>query len=554
MIAVYKRLSIADGDLGKDGKDESNSIENQGMLIQEYLLSRDDLKSLPYREYTDDGFTGLNFDRPGFKKMMLDIKCGEIDTVVVKDLSRFGRDYVAVGEYLEKIFPVLGVRFIAINNTYDSVNYKGTAMGLDIAVANLVNTLYSRDVGKKLKSANRVKWKQGRCTGGYALFGYVFDPDRPNTYKLDPDAAKIVRRVYDLALLGFSTGQIAEQLNDEKLPIPSEYARIKKYKGKMNQRVLTPEKIWDSGKVWRVLNFYEYTGAMVRHKCEIIVSGSYVQRVVPKSQRIVVEGCHEAIVTKEEWEKAHQVIRTERGRGPRKPGKMPLRKKLRCGHCRRTLSVNLKEANPKCYCRSAMTQPKHSGCSANFYSLGDIESVVYLAIKKQIELLLKINGRFLDKEKEIKDLKKELDKDRSRIDMDIQRLKTDKIRFYEEYVDGKMTIEEYKIRKIETDNKIRELTEKLEKDGRRVEGEEKELKQARPAELKALLSESEKLMGATTLTDTMVAVFIENVYIHENKNVEIVFRFTDLISEAARRYGYKPEMDGFELKHQKDKA
>ncbi len=553
MIAVYKRLSMADGDLGKDGKDESNSIENQGILILDYISTRDDLKDQPYAEYTDDGYTGTNFDRPGFKKMMTAVKCGDVDTIIVKDLSRFGRDYVTVGEYLEQIFPVLGVRFIAINNTYDSINYKGTTMGLDIAVSNLVNTLYSRDVGKKLKSANEVKWKKGYSTGGFALFGYVFDPDRPNRYKIDPEAAKIVRRVFDLALLGLATGQIAEQLNNEKLPIPSTYAKMKKIRGKMNQRVLTPDKIWDSGKVWRVLNYYEYTGAMVRHKFETVVSGSSFQRVVPKNKRIVVDGCHEAIVTKEEWEKAHNVIREVKGRALGHPRKLPLRKKLRCGHCRRALQV-LHSDPTKCYCRASMDQPKHSGCSADIYSLGDIETVVYLAIRKQIDILLKIKDKFAEREKNINDLKKQLENDQYRLEGDINRLKTDKIRYYEEYVDGKMSVEEYKIRKIETDRKISELQKIIEDGDKNLKAEEKEISKDRPAELKALLSESEKLLGERQLTATMAAVFIENVYIHEDKHVEIVFRFSDIIEEAARKCGYEPKMDGFVLQHQKDKV
>ena len=554
MIAVYRRLSMADGDLGKDGKDESNSIENQGLLILDYMESRDDLKDQPYEEYTDDGYTGLNFDRPGFQKMMTAVRCGDIDTIIVKDLSRFGRDYVTVGEYLEQIFPVLGVRFIAINNVYDSINYKGTTMGLDVAVSNLVNTLYSRDVGKKLKSANRVKWKRGYATGGYALFGYVFDPERPNRYKIDPEAAKIVRRVFDLALLGFSTGLIAEQLNDEELPIPSTYAKMKKIRGKMNQRVLTPDRIWDCGKVWRILNFYEYTGAMVRHKSEIIVSGSYVQRRLPRNQWIVVEGCHEAIVTKEEWEKAHEVIREIRGRNLAHPRKIVLRKKLRCGHCRRALQFTSGEPNYKCYCRAGLEQPKHSGCCGDMYFLGDIESVVYLAIRKQLDLLMKIKGQFTEREQNIKTLEKELELDRSRTEADIKRLKTDKIRFYEEYVDGKMTVEEYKIRKLETDGRIEELQKALEDGAANLKTEEKGLKQDRPAELKALLSESEKLLGETQLTAEMAAVFIENVYIHEDKHVEIVFRFEDMVAEAAEKCGYDPIKDGFVLKHQKNKA
>lgn len=129
-------------------------------------------------DFVDDGYTGSNFDRPGFQKMMDGVRSGEIDTIIVKDLSRFGRDYIGVGEYMEQIFPLLGVRLISINDNYDSSNYNGTTLGMDLVVSNLVNTMYCRDAGKKLRTANRVKWRKGISTASAAPFGYQFDPNR----------------------------------------------------------------------------------------------------------------------------------------------------------------------------------------------------------------------------------------------------------------------------------------------------------------------------------------------------------------------------------------
>lgn len=132
-----------------------------------------------------------------------------IDTIIVKDLSRFGRDYISVGEYMEQIFPLLGVRLIAINDNYDSDNYKGTTLGIDVVVSNLVNTMYCRDAGKKLRTANQVKWRKGITTASAAPFGYRFDPDKKGAFIIDPPAAKIVRRIFDLAILGLGTREIA---------------------------------------------------------------------------------------------------------------------------------------------------------------------------------------------------------------------------------------------------------------------------------------------------------------------------------------------------------
>lgn len=149
-----------------------------------------------------------------------------------EDLSRFGRDYIGVGEYMEQIFPLLGVRLISINDNYDSSNYNGTTLGMDLIVSNLVNTMYCRDAGKKLRTANRVKWRKGISTASAAPFGYQFDPNKKGSYIIDPPAAKIVRRIFDLAILGLGTREIAMALNDENAPVPSVYNREHKAYGK----------------------------------------------------------------------------------------------------------------------------------------------------------------------------------------------------------------------------------------------------------------------------------------------------------------------------------
>ena len=147
MIAAYQRISRADGDLGKDGKDKSNSIENQKELILRYISCKESLQNVPVMDFVDDGYTGSNFDRPGFQQMMDGVRNGKIDTIIVKDLSRFGRDYIGVGEYMEQIFPLLGVRLIAINDNYDSLFSENNELA---PFKNLFNEWYARDTSKKI--------------------------------------------------------------------------------------------------------------------------------------------------------------------------------------------------------------------------------------------------------------------------------------------------------------------------------------------------------------------------------------------------------------------
>lgn len=222
MIAAYQRISRADGDLGKDGKDKSNSIENQKELIQRYISHKESLQNLPVMDFVDDGYTGSNFDRPGFQKMMDGVRSGEIDTIIVKDLSRFGRDYIGVGEYMEQIFPLLGVRLISINDNYDSSNYNGTTLGMDLIVSNLVNTMYCRDASSKKKCGvqNIVVIQQG------ALKGFV--GIHPNWSGISVDS------IHSLCLRAYLPEEVAK-LNDiaemragtklEK-PLRSEYLTI----------------------------------------------------------------------------------------------------------------------------------------------------------------------------------------------------------------------------------------------------------------------------------------------------------------------------------------
>lgn len=235
--------------------------------------------------------------------MMDGVRSGEIDTIIVKDLSRFGRDYIGVGEYMEQIFPLLGVRLISINDNYDSSNYNGTTLGMDLVVSNLVNTMYCRDAGKKLRTANRVKWRKGISTASAAPFGYQFDPNRKGSYIIDPPAAKIVRRIFDLAILGLGTREIAMALNDENAPVPSVYNREHKAYGKETTYTIAPVILWDSSRVWKILTAYVYTGAMVLGKSQRLISGKKIIRIVPKGQQYITEGTHEAIVSREEFEK-----------------------------------------------------------------------------------------------------------------------------------------------------------------------------------------------------------------------------------------------------------
>lgn len=225
MIALYMRLSVADGDVRNDEKEESNSIENQRAALHDFVERRNDLTG-EIAEYIDDGYSGTNFDRPQFKLMLEDMKAGKIDVLITKDLSRLGRNFIEVGDYMEQIFPLLGVRYIAINSNYDSNDFIGNTIGLEMSVMNLVNNLYCKDLSKKVRSGVETIWKSGRSTNSRPAFGYLRDPENKYNWIIDPEAAATVRRIFNMAADGCGYQHILSVLNEEGVLTPGQYREM----------------------------------------------------------------------------------------------------------------------------------------------------------------------------------------------------------------------------------------------------------------------------------------------------------------------------------------
>ena len=216
--AAYLRLSRSDGD-----QQESNSIKNQRALLNDYLGKHPELHKVD--EYVDDGYSGTNFERPDFKRMMQDIENRKINCIIVKDLSRFGRNYIETGRYLERIFPFMGVRFIAINDHYDSAEENDDKGRILIPFNNLINDTYCRDISMRVRSHLDVKRKEGQFIGSFAGYGYQKDPKDKNHLIIDEYAAGIVQEIFKLKLNGMSAQHIANHLNELGVLPPNEYKR-----------------------------------------------------------------------------------------------------------------------------------------------------------------------------------------------------------------------------------------------------------------------------------------------------------------------------------------
>ena len=268
--AIYVRLSKEDGDVASAAKAESNSISNQKNLIKDFLKDKDDI--IVVSECVDDGYGGSNFQRPSFRRMMEDAKCGKIGCIIVKDFSRFGRDHLETGNYLERIFPLLGIRFISVNDQFDSEDYMGMTGVMSVALKNIINSMYSRDLSKKVKSAMGTRAASGEYMGAFAPYGYVKDPD--NFHRLIPDeeAAEVVRMVFTMAAEGKKKPEIARFLNEQGIPTCMEHFRSLGLKRKGYKE--KEKKLWTITTIGDMLKKEVYLGKTVWRKTRQAEAGS----------------------------------------------------------------------------------------------------------------------------------------------------------------------------------------------------------------------------------------------------------------------------------------
>jgi len=629
--AAYLRLSIEDGD-----KAESNSIGNQRELIRDFVAERPELHLVG--EYADDGYTGTNFERPGFTQMMEDIKSSKINCIIVKDLSRLGRNYIEMGKYLEQIFPMMGIRFIAINDNYDNANTESSdSDSIVVPFKNLLNDSYCRDISIKVRSQLDIKRRKGEFIGGYAMYGYCKDERNKSRLVVDEYAAEVVRSIYRRKLEGMSAKAIAEQLNSEGVLAPSEYKRlcglnyhsgfkagthakwqaiqvlrilknevytgtmvqgkrqkinykIKKIRdveesgwikvpnmheaiipqklfdtvqevlkldtcaskgqqtvnlfsgmvrcggcgqnkayGKETTYTIAPVILWDSTRVWKILTAYVYTGAMVLGKSRRLISGKPISRIVPKGQQYITEGTHEAIVSREEFEKAQLVIRNNSHRVVMGSVDFPLKGKVRCGNCRRAMGYDYKQASPIFWCREGMELIGQTQCSSEIYQASDIENAVFQALKKELSLLDSLYGDIKKEEQSLKEASRKVSRRKTLMEQELKNLKGEKMRMYEEYAAGTLSLDNYKNKKQECDRKIAEVQDKIEQ----FKAEES-VQSVVPGTVRAAAEQAENFLHGTRLTASMVSAFIENVYVHEGGRIVVRFKYEQSIQDAVR--------------------
>ncbi len=361
--AAYCRLSREDGD-----KAESDSIVNQQRLIADYCAAQSDMTLTAV--FADDGATGTSFDRPQFRRLLAAIDAGQVNCVVVKDLSRFGRDYIDMGYYLERHFPQRGVRFVAINDGVDSRNSPYDMM---LPLKNVFNAQHAKDISGKVRSALRTKQQRGEFCGAFACYGYRKDPADRNRLIVDPVAAAVVRRIFRMTADGLGQVRVAKALNAEHIPCPSAYKRLMGSRYTNGNRL--PETgYWTYSTVHKILRNETYLGNMVANRS--VRAGMHGKpKAADRSEWIVVEGTHEAIVPRPLWD-AVQAVVAQHTRSVDFSGSVALfAGLLRCGDCGRAMVKTAWGARVSYSCGS-YRRYGFTACTSHYISQDELSAIV----------------------------------------------------------------------------------------------------------------------------------------------------------------------------------
>ena len=513
---LYLRLSRDDGD-----KEESNSITGQRELLRDYISQRPEFREYAVR--VDDGFSGSTFERPSFQKMIEDVKAGRTDCIIVKDLSRFGRNYLDAGEYIEKIFPFLGVRFIAVNDNYDSLGDKKASDDLIIPFKNLINEAYCRDISVKIRSQLEIKRKNGQFLGSFAAFGYLKDEQNKNKLVVDQYAADIVRDIFKWKLEGVSPQDIADALNKLGVLSPMEYKRSLGMKFTTSFKT-NAKATWSAGTVIRILKNPIYTGVLVQGK-ETTPSYKVHKRITKdESEWSVIEDSHEAIISKIDFDSVQKVLKCDTRRSPGGKAVGLFSGMVFCGDCGASMVRKTVPAGEKKYVYYVCSAHKQNkSCSPHRMRDTTLEEIVLDSLKQHISEvvdmseLLAITDTAPLRTAQAQKVQRQLDKKHE----EYEKLQKLLMSLYENLADGIIDREEYTRLKASFTTRADEAEKQMDALREQLEdihnhGTEN-----------AWMNEFVRRQGLTSLDRAVVVALIDKILIHSNDVVEIIYRWQD---------------------------
>lgn len=554
--ATYARISV------DSAVTESDSINSQQMLMRDYIKDRGEFFLV--REYKDDGISGTRFDRQAFDSLLEEVRKGNINCIIVKDFSRFGRDHIEVGNYLEKIFPFLGVRFISVNDGYDSFDKDCADKKLAVILKNLVNEYIARDTSVKVASSYMTKQESGEYDGGCAPYGYAFADGRKTRFLIDERPAEIIRDIFVWTMQGASALAIVKRLTDKNINPPKAYQETGEF-----YRQEKEKRYWNEVTVNAILQNMAYAGHMALHKWKESKADAISPRRLDESEWKITRNTHEAIITEQDFTLVQEIMRARKERHKCRnaldeniirPDNL-LKGKVFCGDChvpasRMGANYLRKTGKVRIYryrCRTYREKGEKE-CTSKSISEKDLEAIVYwavMAVIRQVECLDDVVSRFHNGF--FQKIYRSIEKEKSVAERAIRQGKNEKIRLYQEYGSRKCDtkygaklngIEEYCKVGIQDSNKEWYLKEKQKKDGeiryheeRKAQLEEKtalfeqmEKEQAGWIEwIKEILSYKNWIgeQEGDKLTAQMASLFVDKIFLYDGKRVEVVLKFQD---------------------------
>ena len=523
-VAMYLRLSQDDEKYDKDFKAESNSISNQRLQIQDYIDKNEEMEFA--KEYVDDGYSGINFERPAFKEMMEDVITGSINCIVVKDLSRFGRDYIDSGRYLQRVFPSLDIRFIALNDNYDSFTASETEKNLVIPFKNFINDNYCRDTSAKVRSVCKVKRKQGQFISNYAPYGYEKDEEDKHKIVIDKEVEYVVRKIFSMKLEGYSSYSIAKHLNDNGISSPMEHKKAKGIRYKTGFCTKAVAK-WDTPAVNRILTNEVYIGTLQQGKREKI--NYKLDKVVSKNKSdwIEIEDNHEAIIDPHDFEIVQKLLKCDikaKTVGEKADLFSGL---LFCKDCnaQMTKKVDKRGKTPTVYYICSSYNKGHN-CSRHSIKQEELQRTVLEMIRHYIQYLEEYES-VSEKIKEMEvsyELFQKIDKRQEYTKKSKAKFELLKSSLYQDLKEGIIAEEEfYDMREFYT-NRIVESELILEK-------QSKEIARLYKKSLgnQNFLADIKKYQNIGTLERGLLVRLVDKIYVLEDKKIEIQFNYDETI-------------------------
>lgn len=527
ITALYCRLSRDDGMEG-----DSNSVQNQKRLLTKYAKENQFQNT---RFYVDDGYTGTNFRRPGFQKLLEDIEMGYVSTIIVKDMSRLGRDYLQVGYYTDTYFPEHNIRFIAINDCVDSKEGENELAPF----RNIMNEMYARDISRKVRSAHRIRGNSGEPLG-QPPYGYMKSPENKKKWVIEPEAAAVVRRIFQMALEGKGNETIAHTLQADKVPVPAEYWKTHGVRKPVSKGQNDPYK-WCKSTIAKILSLQEYCGDVINFKTYSKSFKNKSRLENPEENWAVFKNVHEAVIERSVFEQVQKRIGKTKRRAPKEEngGKSMFADLLYCADCGKKLWFHVNSINKIHFFSCSNYVKDYRGtCPTRHYIRADsIEQVVKLELRRMAQLIQRDEEAFaaiLEKKAnadilaEQRHLETELTKAISRSETVAQLYE----RLYEDNVSGKVTDEwflqlshKYEVERMELKEKISEARKRIASLNTMQQNKDHFLAAVR------------KFMEMETLTPPLLRELIDHIDVyetqgtgkHRTQRITIFYRFVGYI-------------------------